>query len=231
MTTITENDIGALLPECCRIGFASIEEYQSTEKEQLLAQLPSAQTVIVIAHHVQDSLEWTWLKFQAARTGQTTPADIHCLSMAERIIYSLQANGNQTLIVPYPGACGPMFKKIAVPTRLGGLGDNFLFMNRDWGPWMHLRVILTDEVIKYTPRQIDDACTHCGKCIEACPAGAIERGSFNGWACRDKMIEMSKTKCDGSFCFECEICLRACPIGIQPKEVVVKFKESGDTMI
>jgi epoxyqueuosine reductase len=217
MYMITEKNINALIPECCRIGFASIGEYQGKEKEQLLAQLPSAQTVIVIAHHVQDSLEWVWLKFPAARTGETCPADIHCLSVAQRISSHIQANGKSALILPYPGACGSMFKKIAVPTRLGVLGDNFLFMNRNWGPWIHLRIILTDEVIRFAPRQSDDACIHCGKCIEACPAGAIKQGSFDGLACREKMIEMSKTKCDGSFCFECEICLRACPVGIQPK--------------
>ena len=221
---ITEKDLSVLLPECCRIGFATIEDYQGTEREQLLVRLPSTQTVVVIAHHVHNSLEWTWLKFRAARTGETSPADIHCLSMAEHIANRLESNGNQALIVPYPGISGLMFKTIALPTRLGTLGDNFLFMNNDWGPWMHLRVILTDGVIRHTRPQEEDACTHCGKCIEACPAGAIQQGRFDGLACRDQMREMSKTKCDSSFCFECELCLRACPIGTQPKEILVRFK-------
>ncbi|MEI6424824.1 MAG: shikimate kinase, partial [Lentisphaerota bacterium] len=164
-TVITENDFRSLLPECCRIGFASIEDYKAAEKKQLLAKLPSTKTVIVIAHNVQDSLEWTWLKFKAARTGETSPADIHCLSIAESVLHRLESNGNQSTILPYPGICGPMFKTIAVPTGLGMLGDNFLFMNHDWGPWMHLRVIITDAVVEFTTHQIDNPCTHCGKCV------------------------------------------------------------------
>lgn len=89
---------------------------------------------------------------------------------------------------------------------------------------MHLRVVLTDALIAFTRPEPSDACTHCGKCHEACPAQAFQGGSFNGLACRDKMREMGQYKSDGSTCFECELCLRACPIGSQPQEIVVRFK-------
>ena len=218
-------ELSALLPECCRIGFASIADYQDQERDKLLEQLPSTQTIIVIAHHVQDSLEWTWLKFPSARTGETSPADLHCAAMAERVAHRLESAGHRTRVLSYPGSCGLMFKTIALPTRLGNLGDNFLFMSSDWGPWMHLRVVLTDGLLAFTPPEPSDACTHCGKCQDVCPAHAFQGNTFNGLACRDKMREMSKLKSDGSFCFECELCLRACPIGIQPREVVVRFKD------
>jgi epoxyqueuosine reductase len=224
-THITEAQFNDLLPECCRIGFASIGDYQGAERSRIVEQMPSAQSVIVIAHHVQDSLEWTWFKFPAARNGETSPADMHCLAMAERVSNRLCANGAQCLILPYPGICGLMFKTIALPTGLGLLGDNFLFMNEEWGPWIHLRILLTDAAVDHTRRQATDACTHCGKCIQACPAHVFRAGTFNGLACRDKMREMSKTESDRSFCFECELCLRACPVGRQPKEIRVRFKD------
>jgi len=222
---IDEAELRELLPDCCRIGFASVDEYYNPEKEQLLAQLPSTRTVIVIAHHVMDSLEWTWLKFQAARGGETSPADIHTLAMAERVTSCLKSIGCQSTIVPYPGVCGLMFKKIALPTQLGSLGDNFLFMNNEWGPWIHLRVILTNSIIRHVRPEIRDACTHCGECIKVCPAGAIQHGRFDGLACRAGMREMSRTQCDGSFCFECELCLRACPVGTRPRKVQVTFND------
>lgn len=130
VSSATSEKLRALLPECCRIGFASIADYQDQERDKLLEQLPSTQTIIVIAHHVQDSLEWTWLKFPTARTGETSPADLHCAAMAERVAYQLESAGHRTLLLPYPGICGLMFKTLALPTRLGNLGDNFLFMNR-----------------------------------------------------------------------------------------------------
>ncbi len=74
-------------------------------------------------------------------------------------------------------------------------------------------------------RKVVNACTHCGRCIDVCPAGAFRNGSFDGLACRDKMRELARTPCDGSFCFECELCLRACPVGTQPREIEVRFKQ------
>lgn len=222
---INATQLQALLPECCRVGVASIADYQGLERNRLLELMPSVQSVVVIAHHVQDSLEWTWLKFPAARNGETSPADMHCLAMTERVSNRLEANGAQCAILPYPGICGLMFKTIALPTGLGRLGDNFLFMIEEWGPWVHLRVLLTDVAIEHARKQAADACIHCGKCIQVCPAAAFQAGTFNGVACRDKMREMRKTQSDGSFCYECELCLRACPVGTRPKEIKVRFKD------
>ncbi|MGW8315400.1 MAG: 4Fe-4S binding protein [Bacteroidales bacterium] len=222
--SISENQFADLIPECCRIGFASIHSYMGLEKEQLLDLLPNTETVVVIAHHIRDSLEWKWFKFTAARGGETCPADIHCLSVAERIERYLDSLDYQSTILSYPGICGPMFKTIAVQSGLGKLGDNFLFMNDTWGPWVHLRVLITDAKIEYSPLNQDSGCTHCGSCIEACPAGAIAPEDFDGIACRDCMREIARTECDGSYLFECERCLRVCPIGIQPREIEVKFK-------
>lgn len=224
MKSISEDQFIDLIPECCRIGFASINSYEGSEKEQLLGVLPTTKTVVVIAHHIQDSLEWIWLRFSAARGGETCFADIHCLSVAERIECCLRSLGYQSAILPYPGICGLMFKTIAVQSGLGKLGDNFLFMNDTWGPWIHLRVLLTDAVIDYTLLNLDSGCNHCGNCIEACPAGAIASNDFDGAACRNCMREMARRECDGSYVYECEKCLRICPIGKQPREVEVRYK-------
>lgn len=224
MNSISENQLTDLIPECCRIGFASINDYDGREKEQLLNSLPIARTVIVITHHIQDSLEWIWLKFSAARSGETCPADLHSLSIAERIENYLHSTGFQSVILPYPGPCGPMFKTIAEKSGLGKIGDNFLFMNEIWGPWIHLRILLTDTNIEYSPMNLDSGCNHCGNCMEACPAGAITPDEFNGIACRDYMREMARSVCDGSYVFECEKCLRVCPIGKQPGEVEIRYK-------
>lgn len=221
--SIPGNLFAELIPECCRIGFASIHAYTGTEKEQLLEVLPSTNSVIVIAHHIQDSLEWKWLKFQAARGGETCPADIHCLSIAERIEHYLDSLGYRTSIIPYPGISGPMFKTIAIKSGLGKLGDNFLFMNDTWGPWIHLRVLITDAKIEYTPLNLESGCNHCGHCIEACPAGAISAKHFNGISCREYIREFDRVECDGSYLFECEQCMRVCPIGKQPREIEIKY--------
>ena len=224
MKSISEYEFTALIPECCRIGFASIDAYEGREKEQLLEILPATRTVIVLAHHVQDSLEWIWLRFSAARSGETCPADMHCLSIAERIECYIHSLGYQSAILPYPGQSGPMFKTVAKKSGLGKLGDNYLFMNENWGPWIHLRILLTDTNIEYTPMNLDSGCNHCGNCLEVCPASAIAPNDFHGIACRDYIREMARSECDGSYVYECEKCLRVCPIGRQPKEIEVRYK-------
>lgn len=224
MTPISENDLTSLAPDCCRIGFASINSYGGVEREHLCNILPAVKTVVVIAHHIQDSLEWTWLKFPAARSGATSPADMHCLATAERVESRLGWQGYQSCIVPYPGVSGPMFKTLAIPTGLGGLGDHFLFMNEHWGPWIHLRVLLTNARLLFTFRKIATGCIHCAKCMEVCPADAITQDTFNGIACREAHKKMAEQECDGSYVYECEKCLRVCPIGRQPREIKVRFK-------
>ena len=225
MKPIHKSELIELLPQCCRIGLASIDQYQGEEYKQLVNFLPNVKTIIVLAHHVQDSLEWTWLRFSAAKGNETCPADIHSLSIAERLEHRLSISGYQSLIVPYPGICGIMYKTIALPTGLGELGDNFLFMNDEWGPWIHLRIVLTNADIEHTELHAPTACSHCGECVTACPVGAIMSGDFNGILCRDNMRETANTECDGSYLYECEICLRACPIGREPEAIKVKFRD------
>ena len=219
-----QDELATLLPDCCRIGYAAIEEYSVNDQNKIFSHFNRTKTVIVIAHHIMDSIEWTWFKFSNARTGSTHPADLHSLSTANLLSAAIEKKGGKAYIVPYPGPCDLMFKIIALPTKMGSLGDNFLFMMNDWGPWNHLRVILTDLEIEHVKPQSIEPCIHCGKCIEVCPADAIKQNDFDGLACIRGMNEQSQEKCDGSFCFECELCLRACPVGVQPKEIAVKFK-------
>jgi len=218
-----QSDLSGLLPACCRVGSASVNQYDDDEKRKVRAFLPEVKTVIVVAHHVMHSLEWTWFEFPGDRAGETCPADLHVRSMAERICNRLDSQGCAAVLLPYPGECGVMFKTLAARTGLGQLGDNFLFMNTDWGPWIHLRVVLTDAVIECENPLAGEACNHCGQCMASCPAGAIMQNGFNGIRCRDKMREIRKSLGDVPHTFECESCLRACPIGEKPREVQVSY--------
>lgn len=219
-----QNDFSALLPRCCRVGFASIHQYDADERGAIERFLPDVQSVIVIAHHVMHSLEWTWFAFDAEPQGETCPADLHTKSMGRRICHALEAKGHQSVLLPYPGECGVMFKTLAARTGLGHLGDSFLLMNADWGPWMHLRVVLTDAEIAFEQPKVQQACTHCGRCVAACPSGAIMENDFDGLKCRDGMRGIRNSLGKIPYVFECEKCLRACPIGQAPREVLVAYE-------
>ena len=219
-----QSDFTELTPACCRLGFASIDQCNADEREALRGFLPTTQTVIVVAHHIMHSLEWIWFECAAEPLHETCAADQHARSIAERIGRRLDSEGGAGMLLPYPGPCGVMFKTLAARTALGRLGDSFLFMNAEWGPWIHLRVILTDVTIEIEPGRAREACTHCGRCVEACPSGAIVENAFDGRRCRNKMREMRSALGSVPYVFECERCLRACPIGPEPREVLVAYE-------
>jgi len=221
---VRQEDLSQLLPDCCRIGLASIDQCDDHEVDALRGFLPDVQTVIVVAHHVMHALEWTWFTFEAERRGETCPADLHTKAMAEKVAETLGQEGCGSTLLPYPGECGVMFKTLAARTGLWHLGDSFLLMNADWGPWMHLRIVLTDAEIAFEQPKVQQACTHCGRCVTACPSGAIMANDFDGLKCRDGMRGIRNSLGKIPYVFECERCLRACPIGQAPREVLVAYK-------
>ena len=119
-----------LLPSCCEADILSISDLSDAEKKTLSEYSNAYNTVLILAHHIQHSLEWIWFRFDAVRGGAVPAADLHLAAEAEKIAYSLQKDGYHATILPYPGKCGVRFKDLAHKTGLGKIGDNFLFLHR-----------------------------------------------------------------------------------------------------
>ncbi len=65
-----------------------------------------------------------------------------------------------------------MEKAFANRAGIGWVGKNSLIMNREYGSWLFLGVILLNVELEYDdPYQ--NYCGTCNKCIEACPTGAL----------------------------------------------------------
>lgn len=209
-----------LLLSCCELGFAPVANCNGEEQYFITNLLPSAKTIIVLGHHVQQSLEWAWFPFQSERNGTTCAADLHAKNVIEKVAAVLAENGYAGAIIPYPGQCGVRFKDLAVHTRMGQLGDSFLFLHPSWGPWTHLRVLVTEAEIpaRHEPF-VEDICSHCGLCLALCPGQAIGEGSFNGLACDAAQTEELNRRIIAGHLYKCEICARCCPVGVPPAEV------------
>lgn len=209
-----------LLPECCDVDSVDISRLSVNHRNIIYGFLPQCRSILILVHHIRHSLEWKWFQFKASYNGETAPADLHLESEAEQLIRTLGQEGNKTLLLPYPGKCGVRFKELADMSGLGKIGDSFLFLHRDWGPWVHLRIILTDVRIADTLPACGEVCVHCGSCGRSCPANAIKNRDFLGNDCNASQAEKGREI--KGYTYKCEICLRVCPIGAKPEELEIK---------
>lgn len=63
---------------------------------------------------------------------------------------------------------------IGCAAGLGELGHSKLFMTPQFGPRQRVYAVLTDAELEPTPLLTEPVCDECGRCVEACPAGAID---------------------------------------------------------
>lgn len=218
------DEIISLVPECCDIDLFDLSLCSDEERKSLKDFLPNVRTIVVFGHHIESSIEWMWFPSRAERNHNTCGADLHLKDIVKNVTECINSRNLRCKIIPYPGSSGINFKSLASKTNIGELGDNYLFLHNKWGPWIHLRVMLTEAVIfkRNIEGKKEQICIHCNKCIESCPGKAIGKDYFNGALCDSTQDRMkSEIKIAEGYIWKCEICARICPTGKSP-EIIVK---------
>ncbi len=76
------------------------------------------------------------------------------------------------------------FAAAAVKCGLGERGLHGALLTDEYGPMVRYCFILTDAELEATPMYEPHLCDKCGKCIKACPGGAIDKdGNVDPWQC------------------------------------------------
>lgn len=102
---------------------------------------------------------------------------------------------------------------------LGWIGKHSLLLNRNFGSWFFIGVIITDLELK-PDRPANDYCGNCTRCIDACPTRAILPGKVvDASRCisyltienrEDRLPEEFRGKMQNRI-FGCDLCQDVCP--------------------
>ncbi|HLW07260.1 MAG TPA: hypothetical protein VKY45_06825 [Marinilabiliaceae bacterium] len=219
------DEIKSFVPECCDIDSYDISLCSQEEQRILREFSPGTKSIVVFGHHIESSIEWMWFPSKAERGNCTCAADLHLKAAVEKVAGYLCCRDKACTILPYPDPCGVLFKSLASKSAMGELGDSYLFLHKQWGPWIHLRVMLTEAEVKKdsiarATGEREEVCLYCNKCIESCPGKAIGKDYFNGLLCKETQ---DRIRCElkiRGYIWKCEKCLRVCPVGEVPEGII-----------
>ena len=98
-------------------------------------------------------------------------------------------------------------KHAAEIAGLGVIGKNYLLTNPQYGNLLWFSAVLTDAELKPDDKFLSTMCDNCAKCVEACPAGALnDLASFGKKGCSQFFkIEDKQLK------IKCFVCRTICP--------------------
>ena len=98
-------------------------------------------------------------------------------------------------------------KHAAELAGLGVIGKNYLLTNPQYGNLLWLSAVLTDAELEPDEKAQSAMCENCNKCVEACPAGALDDlASFERRGC-SKFFTIE----DKKFKIKCFLCRTICP--------------------
>lgn len=102
-------------------------------------------------------------------------------------------------------------KHAAVLAGIGCMGKNTLLMNRQFGNRMTLGALLTDLEMKSDPPAEDICIPGCRKCLNSCPAKALDGITTRQDLCRPHTYGLNAR---GFSVCNCNICRTVCPMAL-----------------
>ena len=159
--------------------------------------MPSARSAIVmaVAHSLgavysPNIMIWTRNKMQTSRLLDETAEKIGRMLESEGFL-SLPVSADKPVeIVKFNSETGERFrqtktlgflshKHAAVSCGMGQIGRNNLLLTPEFGPHQRLCAIITEAPLDADPGRQLDLCTKCGRCIRACPSGALTKDGYD----------------------------------------------------
>ncbi|MBI5576885.1 MAG: epoxyqueuosine reductase [Deltaproteobacteria bacterium] len=178
-------------PVCGAVPVKALPE----RAEEIEGILPGARSVVVLAApHSRSAI--------GSRNAQVAQYDtIHAYNETARAAHTvalwLERKGHRAVAVPafIPIDMSPPkygmrgavdWRGAAVAAGIGSYGENGLLVTGEFGPAVRLGGVVTDADISEGKPLSEPLCTHCMRCVEACPAGALTgNGAIDKRKCGD----------------------------------------------
>ena len=205
------------------VGIASCEDFalapEGFKPGDVLAQCRSV--IVLGAASAPEVLRGT-AEYTASRNAMLSAMT----DMAKKTAKRIKAAGYETKVISAAGGKWVSgdgrkeqfgyisLKHAAEIAGLGVIGKNYLLINQQYGSLLWLSAVLTDAQLEPDVKDESDICGSCRRCIDACPAKALNSlASFDKKGC-SKFFAVE----DRKFKIKCFVCRSICPhvSGIQP---------------
>ena len=210
------------------VGIAAGGAFTAQELGDLGARFGPVQSVIVLAQRIVDPIQTVRFRSGAGYDDSRVAASFADAMLRDacwRAVEILRDAGCRAAIarnLRY-GADDPRhhlsYKKAGVLAGLGAFGRSQLLIHPAWGPWLRLRVVVTDAALPPDAPIDLSPCYGCRLCVEACPSGALAEEGFDRAACENFYGEPAShtvAQLSPNGYINCEECMRACPVGAAP---------------
>jgi epoxyqueuosine reductase len=209
--------------------------------------LDGCRTVISLAYPYSRRKPCTPDGFTAARYAEPRKSDYH--GRLRKITRNLARSIHERFPESRMRICvdsAPMLERsFAYASGMGFIGKNNMLIVPGYGSYFFLVEILTTALLPFQEAvPIENQCSSCTKCIDACPNGALEKDfSLNASRCLSYLsIEYRHTvnshtgRIMGNCFFGCDVCQEVCPfneealsmeLSLPPTDEILEMDEEG----
>lgn len=138
----------------------------------------------------------------------------------EKLSEELQIQYKQNKFIPFVDSSPVAEVRAAYLAGLGGIGLNGQLLNPVYGSYCFIAELVTDLQLPPFSPYAQGICTGCGRCVAACPTGALSHGRFEKDKCRSHITQKKGALSEwereeiraGGFVWGCDRCTDACPV-------------------
>ncbi|MBN1276345.1 MAG: tRNA epoxyqueuosine(34) reductase QueG [Deltaproteobacteria bacterium] len=203
--------------------------------------LDGCRTIITLAYPYSSVKPCTPDGFTTSRYAEPLRNDYHdrlrdlCRLLA-RTVNELYPGSRQRICVD---SAPVLERSLALASGIGFIGKNNMLIIPGHGSYLFLAEILTTAHLPVLNiRCPENQCQSCTKCIDACPAGALEKPflldasrCLSYLTIEHKEVIAPETAAKMSRCFfGCDICQEVCPFNSQKPSTEISLPSSGEIM-